>query len=224
MTFAHTGEQSLEVVGVFAAEDAWALSTGYVVALGTYAEHFAEDVDATVFLGLADDAEPTAVQAEVGAAPADFPTADVHDQESAAKARTRMLDWMLGLVTVLLLLAVVIALLGITNALALAIVERTREVGLPRAVGMCRRQVGWMVRLEAALTAAVGALTGVALGLIVAVAVVQTLGGAAPCRSRARSASSPRTSPWRRPGEWWRVCCPGRRAARMDVLGTLATA
>jgi putative ABC transport system permease protein len=224
MTFSRTGEQSLEVVGVFAAEDAWAMSTGYLVALGTYAEHFAEDVDATVFLGLADGADPAVVEADVRAALADFPTAEVHDQAAAAKARTRMLDSMLGLVTVLLLLAVVIALLGITNALALSIVERTREVGLLRAVGMSRRQVGLMVRLEAALTAAVGALTGVALGVVVAVAVVQALGGAADV---------PFTVPVGQLAAYVAVAAaggvlaglvPGRRAGRMDVLEAVASA
>jgi putative ABC transport system permease protein len=224
MTLARTGEQSLEVVGVFAAEDAWALSTGYVVALGTYAEHFAEDVDATVFVGLADGADPAAVQAEVEAALADFPTAEVHDQASAAKARTRMLDSMLGLVTVLLLLAVVIALLGITNALALSIVERTREVGLLRAVGMSRRQVGWMVRLEAALTAAVGALTGLALGVVVAVAVVQALGGAADVPFTVPVVQLAAYVAVATAGGVLAGLLPGRRAARMDVLEAVATA
>ena len=223
-TFARTGEQSLEVVGIFAAEDAWAMSTGYLVALGTYGEHFAEDVDATVFLGLAEGVDAATVQADVEAALADFPTAEVHDQAGAAKAQTRMLDSMLGLVTVLLLLAVVIALLGITNALALSIVERTREVGLLRAVGMSRRQVGWMVRLEAALTAAVGAVTGAVLGIVVAAAVVRVLGG---------SADVPFTVPVAQLAAYVVVATaggvvagllPGRRAARMDVLEAVATA
>jgi putative ABC transport system permease protein len=89
---------------------------------------------------------------------------------------------------------------------------------------MSRRQVGWMVRLEAALNAAVGALTGVALGVIVAVAVVQTLGGAADV---------PFTVPVGQLAAYVVVATaggvvagllPGRRAARMDVLEAVATA
>src|SRR5690606_3174839 len=89
--------------------------------LDTYADNFTEDVDATVLLRLADGADPADVTAEVERVLAEYPTAEVHDQAQAAAAMTQMLDSMLGLVMVLLLLAVLVALLGITNALALSI-------------------------------------------------------------------------------------------------------
>ncbi len=200
MTFSRVGDRSLEVVGIMDEEDTWAVSTGYVISLGSFAELFAEDVDATVFVKLADGADPSEVRADLEQAIADYPTAEVYDQSAATAQRTRMLDSMLGLVTVLLLLAVLIALLGITNALALSIVERTKEVGVLRAVGMSRRQLGWMVRIEAALTATVGAFIGAALGVLVATATVQAQYHRA---ARSRSLSSPPSSRWPRPAESW---------------------
>lgn len=223
MTFAGTGDQGLEVVGIFDEDDVWAMSTGYLISLDTFAENFTEDVDATVFLRLAEGTDAAAVTSAVEDVLVDYPTAEVYDQADAIAERTRMLDSMLGLVTVLLLLAVLVALLGITNALALSIVERTREVGMLRAIGMTRRQLSWMVRTEAALTATAGAVTGAVLGVVVGAAVVQALGS---------TAAIPFSVPvWQLAG-YVAVATlggvlagllPGRRAARMDVLGAIAT-
>jgi putative ABC transport system permease protein len=72
---------------------------------------------------------------------------------------------MLTFVTVMLLLAVLIALLGIVNTLALSVYERTRELGLLRAVGMTRAQVRSMVRWESVVISLIGAVAGAALGI-----------------------------------------------------------
>jgi putative ABC transport system permease protein len=82
---------------------------------------------------------------------------------------------MVGLVTVMLLLAVVIALLGIVNTLALAVFERTRELGLLRAVGMTRGQVRAMVRWESVVISTIGALLGAGLGLGLGLALVRAV-------------------------------------------------
>ena len=87
-----------------------------------------------------------------------------------------MVDEILTMVNVMVALAVVIALIGIANTLALSVFERTRELGLVRAVGMTRRQLRRMVRYEAALVATFGATLGVGLGLLFGVGVV----GSAP--------------------------------------------
>jgi putative ABC transport system permease protein len=132
----------------------------------------------------------------------DFPNAEVRDQEAAATARTAVVDQILGLVTVLLLLTVLIALLGVTNTLALSIVERTREIGLLRAVGMTARQLRWMIRSEAAIQALLAVVLGLVLGLGFAAATVRALDGSdpmavvpgagwAPCWSPARSRAWP---------------------------------
>ena len=80
------------------------------------------------------------------------------------------LDTMLTFVTVMLLLAVLIALLGIVNTLALSVFERTRELGLLRAVGMTRGQVRAMVRWESVVIALIGAVSGAALGIVIGLA------------------------------------------------------
>jgi putative ABC transport system permease protein len=79
------------------------------------------------------------------------------------------------LFTVLLALAIVIAVLGITNTLALSVIERTREIGLLRAVGMSRRQLRRMVRWESVIIAVFGAVLGMLTGIVLGWAVVQAL-------------------------------------------------
>ena len=86
-----------------------------------------------------------------------------------------MIDQVLTMVNVMVALAVVIALIGIANTLALSVFERTRELGLVRAVGMTRRQLRRMVRYEAALVATFGATLGVGLGLLFGFGVVSAL-------------------------------------------------
>ncbi len=79
------------------------------------------------------------------------------------------------MVTVLLLLALVIAFFGIVNTLALSVFERTRELGLLRAVGMARRQVRSMVRAESVITSVLGALLGVGVGVLFGIALQKAL-------------------------------------------------
>jgi putative ABC transport system permease protein len=86
-----------------------------------------------------------------------------------------MIDDVLMMVNVMVALAVVIALVGIANTLALSVFERTRELGLVRAVGMTRRQLRRMMRYEAALVATFGATLGVGLGLLFGFGVVTIL-------------------------------------------------
>ena len=85
------------------------------------------------------------------------------------------MDQLLGLVTALLLLAVVVAVLGIMNTLALSVVERTRELGLLRAVGATRHQVAGVIRDESVLMALLGPVTGLALGTGAGVAMSRAL-------------------------------------------------
>ena len=97
---------------------------------------------------------------------------DAADLTADARAQ---IDQMLGIVTALLLLAVIVAVLGIVNTLMLSVVERTRELGLMRAVGATRRQVRAVVRRESVLMALLGAVTGVALGTVAGVALARSL-------------------------------------------------
>ncbi|WP_443089322.1 ABC transporter permease [Yinghuangia sp. ASG 101] len=94
-----------------------------------------------------------------------FPHVKVRDQDSYKQALHDSVGTALHLVYALLALAVVVAVLGVVNTLALSVIERTRELGRLRAVGMTRRQTRRMIRTESVVIAVVGAVLGVTLGL-----------------------------------------------------------
>ena len=96
-------------------------------------------------------------------------------EKELKKENADQVNQLLGLVYALLSLSVIVALLGIVNTLALAVYERTRELGLLRAVGMSRRQVRRMVRAESVITALIGAVLGLVLGIVFAVVVSRPL-------------------------------------------------
>ncbi|MEU6125946.1 FtsX-like permease family protein [Streptomyces sp. NPDC047123] len=104
-----------------------------------------------------------------------YPQVQVRDQADYKELIRQQISVMLYLVYALLGLAIVIAVLGVVNTLALSVVERTREIGLLRAIGLGRRQLRRMIRLESVVIAVFGALLGLALGLVWGVAVQQVL-------------------------------------------------
>ena len=104
-----------------------------------------------------------------------YPDATLQDQAQYQASYTQSVNSMLDLVYALLALAVLIALIGIANTLALSIHERTRELGLLRAVGMTRGQLRSMVRAEALVIWAFGALEGLVLGTLFGWAIVAAM-------------------------------------------------
>lgn len=99
----------------------------------------------------------------------------VQDISSFAEAQTSTLDSIVGIFGVMLALTVLIALFGIANTLSLSIHERTHEIGMLRAVGMTRRQVARMVRLESVILALLGTFEGAVIGLVFGWAIAFTL-------------------------------------------------
>jgi putative ABC transport system permease protein len=125
---------------------------------------------------LTSDASPAAAQKQMDAALGGrFPTVEVQNQSQLKDQQEQQVNALLGLVYALLSLAVIVSLFGIVNTLALSIHERTRELGMLRAVGMSRRQVRTMVRYEAVITALIGAILGTVLGVIFAALVSRPL-------------------------------------------------
>jgi putative ABC transport system permease protein len=104
-----------------------------------------------------------------------FPVAKAQTLAEYKDESADQVNQLLGLVYALLSLSVIVALLGIVNTLALAVHERTRELGLLRAVGMSKRQVRRMVRAESVITALIGAALGLVLGIVFAVVVSRPL-------------------------------------------------
>jgi putative ABC transport system permease protein len=95
-----------------------------------------------------------------------FPNAKVQDREKFKKNQIGPLNSILNILYVLLALSVIVSLFGIVNTLALSVFERTRELGLLRAIGTTRRQVRQMIRQESVVTALIGAVLGIVLGIL----------------------------------------------------------
>lgn len=157
------GEALLPVAAVF---DGGGIDVSGFLDLGTWHGHGGTtSVVFNAYVLFDADADAGEVYAAVEAALEPFPQVRVFDQAGFADALAAQLDQFIGVVLALLALSVVVALLGIVNTLALSVVERTREIGLLRAVGMTRPQVRRMVRTEAISVALIGATLGLLLGV-----------------------------------------------------------
>ena len=111
----------------------------------------------------------------IAATTKEFGNVQVQDQTAFRDQQAGFIDQLLGLVTALLAFAILIALFGIVNTLGLSIFERTRELGLLRAVGMSRRQVKRMIRWESVIISIIGALLGVVVGVFFGFALQQAI-------------------------------------------------
>jgi putative ABC transport system permease protein len=164
MEFARTGTQTLTVVGIFEPN---AFLNDYAVSIDTYDANVAQQLDSVVFLKYAPGVDQAAARAGVETLVArDYPSVDVDDQEQTKQAYVMQVDQIFAIVYVLLILSVFISAFGIVNTLGLSIYERIRELGLLRAVGMSKRQVKRMVRVEAVIIAVLGALLGLVVGIL----------------------------------------------------------
>ncbi len=161
-------------------------------------------------------------RAAIDEALADYPTVTAENRVEFRQSQQTRLNSFLIVITLLLGLALVIALVGIANTLALSVFERTREIGLLRAVGMTRRQLRRSIRWEAAIVAVFGALLGVAVGVVFGVAATLALPDAFV---------SDVQIPWVTLAVYVAVSAaaglvaailPARRAGRMNVLDAIA--
>jgi putative ABC transport system permease protein len=173
VTYPEAGAVPMRVAGTFS--KGFLINATYIMGMADYAPHVTSKLDAAVMLKDAPGADPARTKAAVKKALAEFPNVKVSDPAELTRDARKSVDQMLGLVTALLLLAVIVAILGIVNTLVLSVVERTRELGLLRAVGATRRQVRTVVRRESVLMSMLGALTGLALGAAAGVALSRAL-------------------------------------------------
>jgi putative ABC transport system permease protein len=172
--FAATGKDELTVAGVFGATGGF-VEADYLLSIAGQTAHAGEQLTTAALVLVADGFDQGDVQAEIDAALASHPDAKVVDQQGYEDEIGGVIDNLLAFVTVMLLLAVVIALLGIVNTLALSVFERTRELGLLRAVGTTSGQVRAMVRWESGVISLMGAVVGAALGIGLGMALSQAL-------------------------------------------------
>ncbi|MGH2635220.1 MAG: ABC transporter permease [Actinomycetota bacterium] len=167
-----TGEVDLEVVALYSENG---LIGDYTTSLETYDENVAQELDVFVLIKVEEGASVATVQSDLEDALAAYPNIEVQDQASFRDMYATFINQVLNLVSALLLFAVVIALFGVMNTLYLSIYERTRELGLLRAVGLTRRQARSMVRWEAVIISVMGALFGVVIGILFGWALQQAL-------------------------------------------------
>ncbi|MFF5937971.1 ABC transporter permease [Streptomyces sp. NPDC012508] len=201
------------------------LAGDYVITREAWAPHRAQDSDTLVAVTFEDGVSTAAGTAAVEDVTTAFGNPEVQTRDEYAESSAGGIDMMLTLVYALLALAVLIALLGIANTLTLAVHERTRELGLLRAVGQTRAQLKAMVRWESVLVAAFGTVGGLALGGFLGWVLVKASDGASdsafafavPPAQLAIVAlvglAAGVVAAWR----------PARRAARLDVLRAIAT-
>jgi putative ABC transport system permease protein len=171
--FAGKSVGDLDVQGLY--QGRGIVNTGFVISGAAHTAYVPDRLEGTAMVLVEDGQNVGIVQDRIADAIADQPDAAVMDQEQFEGSMASFVDQIMGLITVLLLLAVVIALLGIVNTLALSVFERTRELGLLRAVGMTRGQVRAMVRWESVVISVIGALVGAALGTGLGVALTRTM-------------------------------------------------
>jgi len=167
IVFGDYGISRLRIGGIFA--NVGPLSD-YLVSSATFAADTGIRADSVDLVEA-----PSSARRSIQRALSGYPGAQLLDQAGYGKSRGAMLASLLNLITALLVLAIIIALLGIANTLALSIIERTRELGLLRAIGMGRGQLAQMIAAESVIIAVIGALLGTVLGLGLGAALADAL-------------------------------------------------
>ncbi|MEA2306914.1 MAG: putative transport system permease protein [Solirubrobacteraceae bacterium] len=208
----------LRVTGI--AEDRGQLLSPLTIANASATRDFSSDKDGFALVGFAPGTDAKAVKRAVDARlSADFPQVEALTESEFKGNQADQINQLLGLIYALLALAIVVSLFGIVNTLVLSITERTRELGMLRAIGTSRRQVRRMIRYEAVITALIGGVLGLVLGVVLAILVTQPLDGfklSIPAGSLflvlVLSAVAGVLA----------AVLPARRASRLDVLDALA--
>lgn len=163
--------QHLTIGGIFA--DSQAFGSHLILSHDLYlkAVPAGQRADTGVFVKATPGTDLTALRADLVALVKPYLIVSVQDRQEFSTATGASVDTLLNLLYVLLLFSVVVAILGIINTLALSVIERTREIGLLRAIGLRRRQLTEMITIEAIATALFGALLGTVLGLGLGIAL-----------------------------------------------------
>lgn len=219
--FENGTERDLTVIGIY--DDNTVIDEYYLLDLSTWEAGGASTGDDWLAFDLVDGV--TTEQADAAFAPLvqQFPQADISTTNQFVDGIEAEIDQLLTAVNAMVVLAVIIALVGIANTLALSVFERTRELGLLRAVGMSRRQVRRMIRLEAALVALFGAALGVAVGVLFGWAAVLALPATVTETLAIPTARIVILVAVAGVAGLLAAWGPARRAGRLDVLEAIAT-
>lgn len=151
------------------------VTSAIVVPMATLASFGLDRQDSDVSIMAEPGADKDELKKRLDKVVADIPIVTVQDKEGFAKVVRGQINQLLYMIYGLLTLAIIIAIIGIVNTLGLSVIERTREIGLLRAIGLSRPRLRRMITLESISIAVLGAVLGMALGLVIGVLVQRTL-------------------------------------------------
>ncbi|MEN3315738.1 MAG: putative transport system permease protein [Acidimicrobiaceae bacterium] len=223
LNFARTGPVELTIRALVDRPPPGAEGVTYMIGLDTYEANVTDQFDRQVFVKVADAVDPTRAKAALGTVLARWPNAEMQDQAAFKGRITGQIDTILNLIYGLLALAIVIALIGIANTLALSVHERRRELGLLRAVGMTRPQVRSAIRWESVMIALMGTFLGFALAVAGSWGIVSAIKGDRPVPLVVPPAQLTVIVVLASVAGVLAAVGPARRAARLDILAAIAS-
>ena len=216
--FAETGVKQFTMVATYT-EDA---TVGqYFISIEAFDANIADHFDRQVMMTVTSGVDLETARAAVTTVADAYPQGEVQDRQQYSKAQTKNLDMLLNLIYALLALAVFIALLGIANTLALSIFERTRELGLLRAVGMTRRQLRATVRYESVIIALLGTTLGLSIGTAFGWSIVKALSDQGLDTFAFPASQLAVVTVIAALAGVVAAALPARRAARLEILGAI---
>ncbi len=174
LEFSSQQEGTFNVVALFA-EDS--VVGSWVIDLQDWDRYIVGDQLSLVTAVTAAGVSPADARAAQEAALADYPQVEVRDQAEYRDGRAAQVESLLAVINVFLLIALLIAVMGFSNTMALSVFERTREIGLLRAVGMSRPQIRGAILLEGVIVAVFGGLIGVVTGAVTGAIAAASLPG-----------------------------------------------
>ena len=171
-----TGKQAVYTVRGTARDEPGLFLSSIAIPLDTFARDFGIDQDDAIFVAFAPNADTTAARAGVDRVlTREFPNVESRSQEQLKDDQREQINQLVLLIYALLALSIIISLFGVVNTLILTIHERTRELGMLRAIGTSKSQVRQMIRYESVITAMIGAIIGSVIGLVLAIVAVKAL-------------------------------------------------
>lgn len=173
VTFPSGDETVLTVAAVF--ENSTVIDAPIMISTTNWSDRFGDTTDVWAAALANPDVDTATVEATLASLETEYPQVAFENQADFKESVEGQIDQLLVVINAMLVLAIVVALVGIANTMALSVYERTREIGLLRAVGMSRRQARRMIRWEAVQVALFGSLLGVAVGLVFGIGVVTAL-------------------------------------------------
>ncbi len=219
VTFSSTGRRLFTVRAIYRTRE---VAGDYFLPLAAAQANFTQQLDVQDYVQLAPGVSATVGRRAIDAVLASYPTATLLDQAQYKQQQFKQIDQVLNLVYGLLALAVLIALIGIANTLALSTYERTRELGLLRAVGMTRGQLRASVRKESLIISLLGSAEGLIVGSLFGWAMVRALGSQGITELVFPVGQLLIVAALAGVAGIVAALGPGRRAARIDVLRAIA--